>query len=132
MKYPVLLQFWKKEFSSMGSFQRTEMISPITNKLGIFLTSHMTRNILGQKQSTIDFTDIMNNKKILLCNLSKGKLGGDKSAFFGDLITAKIQIAALQRARITEEKRTDFYLYIDEFQNFATPSFTEILSEARK
>lgn len=132
LKDPVLIQFWKKEFNSMGSFQRTEMISPITNKLGSFLTSHMTRNILGQKRSTFDFTDIMNNKKILLCNLSKGKLGGDKSAFFGALVTAKIQIAALQRARISEEKRTDFYLYIDEFQNFATPSFTEIMSEARK
>lgn len=128
----VLKTFWKNEFDSFGSFQRAEQISPITNKLGRFLTTAMTRNILNQRESKLDFADVMNNGKILLCNLSKGKVGEDVSYFLGSLIIAKIQLTALRRIHIPQEKRSDFFLYIDEFQNFATTSFAQVLSEARK
>ncbi len=128
----VLRSFWKNEFEKLGSFQKAEQISPITNKLGRFLTTSMTRNILNQSESKLDFEDIMNNKKILICNLSKGKIGEDTAYFLGGLFTAKIQLTALRRVHIAENKRPDFFLYIDEFQNFATMSFAQILSEARK
>ncbi len=129
---PVIKMFWLKEFVALGSYQRAEAIAPVVNKLGRFLTSPISRNILGQTESKIDFNDIMDNKKILLCNLSKGKIGEDISTLFGALLTAKIQIAALRRANKPEQSRTDFYLYIDEFQNFATSSFAQIMSESRK
>ncbi len=128
----VLKDFWNDEFGKLGSFQKAEQISPITNKLGRFLTTSMTRNILTQEESKLNFADIMNTKKILLCDLSKGKIGEDTSSFLGSLIVAKIQLAALKRVDIPQDRRTDFFLYIDEFQNFATPSFAQILSEARK
>lgn len=128
----VLKTFWKDEFEKQGSYQKAEQISPITNKLGRFLTTSLTRNILNQTESKLDFEDIMNNKKILICNLSKGKIGEDTAYFLGSLLTAKIQLTALRRVHQNEESRQDFYLYIDEFQNFATQSFAEILSEARK
>ncbi len=128
----ILKDFWKQEFGKLGSFQQAELISPITNKLGRFLTTTMTRNILIQKKSKLNFDDIMNNKKIIICDLSKGKIGEDTSSFLGSLIIAKIQLAALKRVHIPQEKRTDFFLYIDEFQNFATMTFAQILSEARK
>jgi len=92
----------------------------------------MTRNILNQTKSKLDFEDIMNNKKILICNLSKGKIGEDTAYFLGSLVIAKIQLTALRRVHKPEKERIDFFLYIDEFQNFATQSFAEILSEARK
>lgn len=132
LKDEILKSFWKNEFEKLGSFQKAEQISPITNKLGRFLTTSMTRNILNQSDSKLDFEDIMNNKKILICNLSKGKIGEDTAYFLGGLFTAKIQLTALRRVHIPEEKRPDFFLYIDEFQNFATMSFAQILSEARK
>lgn len=132
LKDDVLKSFWKNEFEKLGSFQKAEQISPITNKLGRFLTTSMTRNILNQKESKLNFEDIMNNKKILICNLSKGKIGEDTAYFLGGLFTAKIQLTALRRVHIAEQKRPDFFLYIDEFQNFATMSFAQILSEARK
>ncbi len=128
----VLKTFWKDEFDKFGSFQRAEQISPITNKLGRFLTTSLTRNILNQKTSKLNFDDVMNNGKILLCNLSKGKVGEDVSYFLGSLIIAKIQLTALRRIHLPQEKRSDFFLYIDEFQNFATTSFAQVLSEARK
>ncbi len=129
---PILINFWKKEFASMGSMQRADATSPITTRLGEFFASHMARNILLQKHTTIDFTDIMNNKKILLCDLSKGKITESMSSFFGALITAQIEITAQQRARLQEKDRVDFYVYIDEFQNFATPSFAQMMGESRK
>lgn len=129
---PILINFWKKEFASMGSMQRADAISPITTRLGEFFSSHMARNILLQEKTTIDFKDIMDNNKILLCDLSKGKITKSMSAFFGALITSQIELTALQRARIPEKDRTDFYVYIDEFQNFATPSFVEMMGESRK
>ena len=127
-----LLDFWKYEFAKAGDYQKVKMISPITNKIGRFLFSPTAKRILEQGKSTINFDTIMNEGKILLCNLSKGKVGEDNSSVFGVLIMAKIQLAALKRARMKPEDRKDFYLYVDEFQNFATPAFAQILSEARK
>jgi len=124
----VLKTFWKDEFDKFGSFQRAEQISPITNKLGRFLTTALTRNILNQKTSKLNFDDVMNNGKILLCNLSKGKVGEDVSYFLGSLIIAKIQLTALRRIHLPQERRNDFFLYIDEFQNFATTSFAQVIS----
>lgn len=132
LKDQILKDFWKQEFGKMGSYQQAELISPITNKLGRFLTTTITRNILNQTKSKLDFEDIMNNKKILICDLSKGKIGEDTSSFLGSLVIAKLQLAALNRVHVPQEKRTDFFLYIDEFQNFATMTFAQILSEARK
>ncbi len=127
-----LLDFWKFEFAKAGDYQKVKMISPITNKIGRFLFSPTAKRILEQGKSTVNFDTIMNEGKILLCNLSKGKIGEDNSSVFGVLIMAKIQLAALKRARMKPEDRKDFYLYVDEFQNFATPAFAQILSEARK
>ncbi len=127
-----LHDFWKYEFSKAGDYQKVKMISPITNKIGRFLFSPTAKRILEQEKSTINFDDIMDSGKILLCNVSKGKIGEDNSQVFGTLIMTKIQLAALKRARQKSDNRKDFYLYVDEFQNFATPSFAQILSEARK
>ena len=127
-----LKDFWEYEFSKAGDYQKVKMISPITNKIGRFLFSATAKRILEQEKSSINFDEIMNNGKILLCNLSKGKIGEDTSEVFGILVMTKIQLAALKRARVDITKRRDFYLYVDEFQNFATPAFAQILSEARK
>lgn len=127
-----LKDFWKYEFAKAGDYQKVKMISPITNKIGRFLFSPTAKRILEQGKSTVNFDSILNDGKILLCNLSKGKIGEDNSGVFGVLIMAKIQLAALKRARMKQEDRKDFYLYVDEFQNFATPAFAQILSEARK
>lgn len=128
----VLKTFWKNEFAAQGSYQRAEQISPITNKLGRFLTTTLTRNILNHYKTKMDFTEIMDNKKILLCDLSKGKIGEDNSFFLGSLIIAKLELAAFRRINQPENDRTDFFLYVDEFQNFATATFAQVLSEARK
>jgi len=127
-----LKDFWKYEFAKAGDYQKVKMISPITNKIGRFLFSPTAKRIFEQGKSTINFDTIINEGKILLCNLSKGKVGEDNSSVFGVLIIAKIQLAALKRARMKQEERKDFYLYVDEFQNFAAPAFAQILSEARK
>lgn len=127
-----LKDFWKYEFEQAGDFQKVNMVLPITNKIGRFLFSPTAKRILEQGKSTINFDSIMNDGKILLCNLSKGKIGEDNSSIFGVLIMAKIQLTALKRARMKPEDRKDFYLYVDEFQNFATSAFAQILSEARK
>ncbi len=127
-----LKEFWKYEFNKAGDYQKVKMISPITNKIGRFLFSSTAKQILEQPKSTINFDAILNDGKILICNLSKGKIGEDNSSIFGVLLMAKIQLASLKRARIKESERKDFYLYVDEFQNFATSAFAQILSEARK
>ncbi len=132
LKDPVLKQFWNKEFHLFGTRQQAEVISPLTNKLGEFFTSPPSRNILLQEKSTIDLQKIMDEGKILLVNLSKGELGEERASFFGTLLISLFQMAAYQRARIPENKRRDFYLYIDEFQNFATDRFADLFSEARK
>lgn len=128
----VLKNFWLNEFNKMGENMRIESIMPILNKVGQFLSSPMIRNIIGHPHSTIDLEDAMNNGKIILLNLSQGKLGEDSSALLGAMFITKLQLAAMNRVNIPESERKDFYLYVDEFQNFATISFVKILSEARK
>ncbi len=132
VKDPVIKEFWISEFEQYDQKFRTEAIAPIQNKVGQFLSSPLIRNIVGQKHSSIDIADIMNSGKILLINLSKGKIGEDASGLLGAMLITKLQIAALERASIPPNERRDFYLYVDEFQNFATESFATILSEARK
>jgi hypothetical protein len=132
MEDPVLKNFWLNEFAKMSPQMRSEAISPILNKVGQFLSSQTIRQIVGHPTSTIDLEDMMNQGKILLVNLSQGKLGEDNSALLGAMMITKMQLAAMNRVYIEEEKRRDFYLYVDEFQNFATSSFIKILSEARK
>jgi len=112
--------------------QREEAISPITNKIGQFLSSSVVRNIFGQPRTKLNLRKAMDEGKIVLINLSKGKIGEDNAAMIGSLLVTKFQIDAMSRADIDYLDRRDFYLYIDEFQNFATSSFTTILSEARK
>ncbi len=129
---PVVKSFWIDEFANYNERFRSEAISPIQNKVGQFLSSSIIRNIVSQPKSTIDMRDIMDNGKILLINLSKGRIGEDNSALLGAMLITKIQLAAMDRAQIAEEDRRDFYLYVDEFQNFATEAFATILSEARK
>ena len=129
---PLVKNFWTKEFASFNERYKQEAISPILNKIGQFLSTDLVRNIVGQKRSTIDFREIMDNQKILIVNLSKGRLGEDNSNLLGSLIVTKLQLAALSRVDIAEQDRKDFYLYVDEFQNFTTDSFATILSEARK
>ncbi len=109
-----------------------EASAAIQNKIGQFISSPLIRNIIGQEESSIDIRKMMDNEKIIILNLSKGKIGEDASKLLGGLIITKIQLAAMSRVDIPESKRKDFYLYVDEFQNFATESFCNILSEARK
>ncbi len=129
---PVVKAFWEKEFNSYADKFASEAVSPIQNKVGQFLSSSLMRNIVGQAKSSIDLRDIMDNGKILVMNLSKGRIGEDNSALLGAMMITKIQLAAMSRVDIDESERRDFYLYIDEFQNFSTESFANILSEARK
>jgi CxxC-x17-CxxC domain-containing protein len=129
---PVVKQFWAVEFAGWNERVLQEVISPIQNKVGQFTSNSLIRNIIGQPHSAFDVREIMDNKKILIMNLAKGKIGEDSSALLGAMMITKIQLAAMGRADIPEEERKDFYLYVDEFQNFATDSFANILSEARK
>lgn len=129
---PVLVNFWEKEFAKMPDRLKAEAISPIQNKVGQFVTSKMIRNIIGKTKSSIDLEQIMNEEKILILNLSQGKLGEDNTALLGAMIITQLQLAAMNRSFIKEHDRKDFFLYVDEFQNFATHSFIKILSEARK
>lgn len=132
IKDPVVKSFWVDEFANYNDKFRNEAIAPIQNKVGQFLSSAIIRNIVGQTKSSIDLREIMDKKKIFLINLSKGRIGEDSSALLGAMIITKLQLAAMSRVDIPEEERQDFYLYVDEFQNFATESFANILSEARK
>jgi Helicase HerA, central domain len=127
-----LKDFWRNEFGQAGNMQRVKMVAGITAKIGRFRSNAAASLILGQKHSTIDFEDIINSGKILICNFSKGLLGEDVSELFGITVLAKLQLASLRRARLSPEKRPPFYLYVDEFQNFATDSFVQMLSESRK
>lgn len=129
---PIVKSFWVDEFSKWNERVLQEVISPIQNKVGQFLSNPLVRNILGQVKSTVDIRDIMDNRKILILNLSKGRIGEDNSSLLGAMMITKIQLAAMERIDIPEDERKDFYLYIDEFQNFSTESFANILSEARK
>ena len=132
LKDPVVKAFWVHEYEQWREQFRNEAIAPIQNKVGQFLSTSIIRNVVGQPKSTIDIFKIMNEGKIFLVNVSKGRIGEDNSALLGGMIITKIQLAAMERVRIPEEERKDFYLYVDEFQNFATDSFANILSEARK
>ncbi len=132
VKDPVVRSFWINEYASWRDQFRNEAIAPIQNKVGQFLSTSLIRNIVGQSKSTINIPEIMNNNKILLVNVSKGRIGEDNSALLGAMLITKIQLAAMERVRIPEGERKDFYLYVDEFQNFATDSFANVLSEARK
>ena len=127
-----LKDFWSNELGKAGDMQRVKMAAGITAKIGRFLFSASARRILEQPKSTINFDDILSERKILICNFSKGLLGEDTSALFGTTVLAKLQTASLRRARIGQGDRTPYYLYVDEFQNFATTSFVQMLSEARK
>lgn len=132
IKDPVVKSFWMNEFDKWEDRFRKEAVAAIQNKVGQFLSSYVIRNIVGQPKSTIDMREIMDKKKILIVNLSKGRIGEDAMRLLGGMIVTKIQLAAMGRVEIPEEEREDFYLYVDEFQNFATESFANILSEARK
>ena len=129
---PVIKSFWVNEYEEWNGRFRNEAIAPIQNKVGQFLSAALIRNIVGQPKSTIDIQDIMDNRKILLVNVSKGLIGEDNSALLGAMLITKIQLAAMERVKIRPEERRDFFLYVDEFQNFVTDSFADILSEARK
>ncbi len=129
---PILKAFWLGEYAAYSNQFRTEAISPIQNKVGQFLSSSVIRNIVGQTKSSIDMREVMDSGKILLLNLSKGRIGEDNSALLGAMMITKLQLAAMSRVDIPENQRKDFFLYVDEFQNFATESFANILSEARK
>ncbi len=129
---PVVKAFWETEYAGWTDKYRTEAVAAIQNKVGQLLTTPLIRNIVGQVKSTLDIRHAMDSGKIVLVNLSKGKIGEDTAAFLGSMLVTKFQIDAMSRADMPEEERRDFYLYVDEFQNFATKSFATILSEARK
>jgi len=129
---PVIKAFWVQEYASFTQRYEVEAKAAIQNKVGQFISTPLIRNIIGQVKSTIDMRKIMDEGKILIMNLSKGRVGEENSRLLGALLITKIQLAAMSRVDVPEEKRQDFYLYVDEFQNFATVSFVNILSEARK
>jgi len=127
-----LKKFWLNEFGKAGSFQAVKMVSGVTAKIGRFLFSPTAKRILEQPKSTINFDEIISSGKILICNLAEGKLGEDTSQLFGTTIIAKLQQAFMRRVRTPAPNRKPFYLFVDEFQNFATTSFTKLLSGGRK
>lgn len=129
---PVVKDFWEHEFSRYDLRQRAEVISPILNKIGAFSRSPAMRNILGQSRSSFDLSYVMDNRKILVVNLSKGVLGEDMTNLLGSLLVCAIQQETMKRASLPADQRVDFSLYIDEFQNFTTDAFDSIVSEARK
>src|SRR5579872_2047054 len=128
----VVRNFWEKEMGKTSDFHKSEMLGYLISKVGRFVENSMMRNIVGQAKSSFDFREVMDTGKILLLNLAKGKTGEINAKLIGLIIVSKLQMAALSRADMPEEKRRDFYLYVDEFQNFITDSFSTILSEARK
>jgi len=129
---PVIKAFWLNEYAMYSKQYESEATAAIQNKIGQFISNPLIRNIVGQVKSKIDIRNIMDEKKIFIANISKGKIGEDNSKLLGSLIVTKVQLAAMSRVDIAERERKDFFLYVDEFQNFATSSFAAILSEARK
>lgn len=129
---PVIKAFWQNEFANYEDRYRKEAVAPIQNKIGQFLSASVIRNMVAQVKSTINIREAMDNNKILIMNLSKGRIGEDNSRLLGGMLITKIQLAAMERVDTPEHERKDFFLYVDEFQNFATESFANILSEARK
>jgi len=131
-KDPVVRNFWVTEFASWNDKFASEAVAPVLNKVGAFTANPLIRNIIGQPKSTFNLREIMDNGKIFVANLSRGILGEDNAAILGSLLVTKVQLAAMSRADMPLDQRRPFYLYVDEFQNFATDSFATILSEARK
>jgi hypothetical protein len=129
---PVVKNFWVNEFGKYTDRYASEAVAAIQNKIGQFIANPLIRNIIGQPKSSVNMRDMMDNNKIFIANLSHGKIGEDNSALLGAMLITKLQQAAMSRIDITEFERQDFFLYIDEFQNFSTDSFAVILSEARK
>lgn len=129
---PVIQSFWRVVYAGWGERYANEAVAPVLNKIGQLLGSRTMRGILCQQKSSIPFEKIMSDKKILLVNLSKGQVGESRSNLLGSIIVTKLYLSALSRQKTREEHREDFYLYVDEFQNFATDAFESILSEARK
>ncbi len=132
LKNPVVKSFWDHEYANTGDREKQEMIPYFSAKFWPFITNSTIRNIIGQPKSAFNLREVMDNRKILLVNLSKGKIGALNAQLLGLIFVSKINMAAMSRADIDESERKDFYLYVDEFQNFATETFGEILSEARK
>ena len=129
---PTIKSFWNNEFAKYPERFREEAVAPIQNKVGQFISTPLIRNIIGQTNTAFNIREIMDKGKILIVNLSKGRIGEDASHLLGALMVTKLQLAAMSRVDVPEEERKDFYLYVDEFQNFATEAFANILSEARK
>jgi type IV secretory pathway TraG/TraD family ATPase VirD4 len=129
---PIIRRYWTDQIAQTSDFHKSEVLDYIVSKFGRFVTNKMMRNIIGQSKSAFDFRKVMDEGKILLINLSKGKLGEENSTFLGLLIVPKILAAAMSRVDVPQDQRREFFLYVDEFQNFATPDFAVILSEARK
>ncbi len=132
VKDPVVRLFWEKEMAKTSDFHKSEMLGYLISKVGRFVENTMMRNIVGQSKSGFSFRKVMDEGKVLLVNLSKGRTGEINAKLLGLILVSKLQIAALSRADIPEDQRRDFYLYVDEFQNFITDAFSSILSEARK
>lgn len=132
IKDPVVKAFWVNEFASWNDKFANEAVAPVLNKVGAFIANPLIRNVIGQPKSTINFRKIMDEGKILVVNLSHGQIGEVNAGILGALIVTSIQLAAMSRANVDKSERRAFYLYVDEFQNFATDSFATILSEARK
>ena len=132
VRNPMVRRYWTDQIAQTADFHKSEVLDYIVSKFGRFVTDTMMRNIIGQSKSSFDFRQAMDEGKILLINLAKGRIGEENSSFLGLVLVPKILIAAMSRQDTPEEARRDFYLYVDEFQNFATPDFAQILSEARK
>lgn len=129
---PEVQEFWEKQIAKTADFHRSEMLNYFSSKFGRFMTNSLMKNIIGQKQSSFNFSELINGEKILLINLSKGKIGELNAQMLGLILMTKLQVAILQRAKMPEEQRLPFYLYVDEFQNLLTDAFTSMLSESRK
>jgi len=132
LRDPVVKAFWVNEFARYTQRLEVEAVAAIQNKVGQFVSNPLIRNIIGQTHSAIDMREVMDKGKILIVNIAKGRIGEDNSALLGAMMVTKLQLAAMSRVDMPMEKRRDFYLYVDEFQNFSTESFANILSEARK
>lgn len=132
VKDPIVRRYWTDQIAQTSDFHKSEVLDYIVSKFGRFVTDKMMRNIIGQSQSSFNFREVMDKGKILLINLAKGRIGEENSNFLGLVLIPKILVAAMSRQDVSEDQRPDFHLYVDEFQNFATPDFATILSEARK
>ena len=132
LKDPTVLEFWSKQMAKTSDFHRSEMLNYFNSKFGHFLNNGLMRNIIGQHKNSLDFDYLVNNNKILLVNLSKGKIGETNAQMLGLIIMSKLQAAILKRAQIDMAKRSNYFLYVDEFQNVVTDTFASLLSESRK